>query len=263
VDDGKGGVTTDTVNLTVTDFTAPTLNNVPTGIVAVPAASSSGAQVTFETVTATDAVDGSVPASCAPAGLFPVGDTSVTCSAADSRGNSTSASFTVRVTPPPPPPPPPPSSEEPPREEPPTEPSQPGRAFGLGAVRTQARVYEFSFRAGESVSALESGGLLLGVKSHHPGRKGGTWSEDHFVARTVDRVTFSLNDMTVLFTGRGRWNGQSGYAYSVLAADKKHARHSRGHDWVRVVVKSPAGTIVAMVEGVLTSGSIQITRARR
>jgi hypothetical protein len=193
----------------------------------------------------------------------------VTCSAADSRGNSTSASFTVRVTPPPPPPPPPPD-EELPSEAPPTDPappteplSQPGRAFGIGSIRRQAGVYDFSFRAGEGLSGLENGALILGVKSHQPGRRGGAWSEDHFVARTVERVTFNLSEMTVLLAGRGRWNGQNGYLYEVLAADKKHARHNPGHDWIRVVVKSPAGAVVATVEGTLTSGSVHIIRVRR
>src|SRR5262245_28903681 len=50
-------------------------------------------------VTATDAVDGSVPVSCKPAsgGLFRVGRTRVACSATDASGNTGQASFTITV----------------------------------------------------------------------------------------------------------------------------------------------------------------------
>lgn len=50
-------------------------------------------------VSATDAVDGPVAVACAPGSgsLFPVGTTKVTCSAADSSTNASSASFDVTV----------------------------------------------------------------------------------------------------------------------------------------------------------------------
>lgn len=58
---------------------------------------------------ATDAVDGNVAVSCAPASgsTFPAGTTSVQCSTSDTRGNTSAGSFTVTVTEPPAPPPPP------------------------------------------------------------------------------------------------------------------------------------------------------------
>ena len=48
---------------------------------------------------ASDVVDGPVAVSCAPASgsLFPLGATTVTCSATDRRGNASSAAFTVTV----------------------------------------------------------------------------------------------------------------------------------------------------------------------
>jgi hypothetical protein len=49
--------------------------------------------------TAVDLVDGAIPATCSPASgaLFPIGATTVHCTAADARGNSASGDFTVTV----------------------------------------------------------------------------------------------------------------------------------------------------------------------
>jgi hypothetical protein len=58
----------------------------------------SGAVVTFS-ATAEDLVDGVVPVTCAPASgaTFPVGTTTVACTVSDTRGNTTTGSFTVTV----------------------------------------------------------------------------------------------------------------------------------------------------------------------
>lgn len=78
-----------------------------------------GARIRY-TATATDAQDGTLPVTCAPASgsLFPVGTTTVTCSATDAAGNTgtDTARFEVLRPPPPsdppsPPGPMPPSSE--------------------------------------------------------------------------------------------------------------------------------------------------------
>ena len=76
------------------------------GTIAVQATGPTGAVVTFS-VTATDAVDGAVTPSCSPASgaTFPLGQTTVTCSAQDAHGNKASQSFLVSVTVAPPPPP--------------------------------------------------------------------------------------------------------------------------------------------------------------
>ena len=98
VSDGHGGVASDTVVVTVTDTHGPVLANVPASVVTATATGASGAQVSYGPVTAVDLVDGPRPVTCSKSGLFPIGDTLVTCSSSDSRGNSSSASFTVRVT---------------------------------------------------------------------------------------------------------------------------------------------------------------------
>jgi hypothetical protein len=93
-----------TFTVTVVD-TLPPLLHVP-GTISVQTTGPAGAVVTFS-VTAVDAVDGTVTPTCSPASgaTFPLGQTTVTCSAQDTHGNKASQSFLVSVTVAPPPPP--------------------------------------------------------------------------------------------------------------------------------------------------------------
>lgn len=86
---------TRTVN--VVDTTAPTIDAV-TPIV-TEATSSSGATVTITPPMSHDAVDGDLASSCdASTGIFPFGETTVTCSKTDAHGNvATPSVFTVTV----------------------------------------------------------------------------------------------------------------------------------------------------------------------
>lgn len=86
-----------TFTIAVRDTTAPMLA-LPSSMT-LEATSSSGMMVTF-TATATDFVDGSLIAICTPASgsTFPVGTTIVTCSATDSSGNGSTASFAVNIS---------------------------------------------------------------------------------------------------------------------------------------------------------------------
>jgi hypothetical protein len=83
--------------------TLPTLISIPPPSVGgcVDAASSAGSVVTYGTIYATDSVDGTqVPVDCTPTSgsLFPIGITTVTCSAYDAAGNQSPAgTFTVTV----------------------------------------------------------------------------------------------------------------------------------------------------------------------
>jgi hypothetical protein len=84
----------------VQDTTPPVISNMPANIT-VPAAGG-GAIVTWASPTALDIVDLVRLVTCAPASgsFFPVGiTTTVTCTASDTRGNSSQATFTVTVTP--------------------------------------------------------------------------------------------------------------------------------------------------------------------
>jgi HYR domain-containing protein len=77
--------------------TTPPLVTVPTGLTSA-ATGPTGAVVSY-TASATDDVDGPVPVSCSPSsgGTFPIGTTTVHCTATDSSGNNASASFTIHV----------------------------------------------------------------------------------------------------------------------------------------------------------------------
>ena len=80
------------------DTVAPTMT-LPAPM-SVHATSKAGATVTFSP-TATDAVDGSRPVTCTPpsGSVFPIGTTTVTCTATDASGNTATGTFTVTVAP--------------------------------------------------------------------------------------------------------------------------------------------------------------------
>jgi hypothetical protein len=80
----------------VGDTTPPVLT-LPAPV--VPAINASGAIVTF-VATANDLVDGPRPITCVPpsGSSFPIGSTTVRCSASDTRGNTATGSFAVTVT---------------------------------------------------------------------------------------------------------------------------------------------------------------------
>ena len=82
--------------VSVRDTTPPVLN-LPANII-VEATSAAGALVTYS-ATATDIVNGSRSVACSPASntIFPLGTTTVNCSATDSANNTSTGSFTVTV----------------------------------------------------------------------------------------------------------------------------------------------------------------------
>jgi hypothetical protein len=83
--------------VTVQDTTPPALTTPPAQT--VEAVSASGAVVTYTAATATDIVTGSRPVSCSKnsGSVFPVGATTVNCTASDGNGNTGAKSFTVTV----------------------------------------------------------------------------------------------------------------------------------------------------------------------
>ena len=94
--DSRGNKSTGTLKVTVQDKTAPSLT-LPTTTVA-EATGATGAAVSY-TASASDLVDGTVAVSCNPASgsTYPLGDTTVNCSATDKAGNKATGSFTVTV----------------------------------------------------------------------------------------------------------------------------------------------------------------------
>ncbi len=97
--DGHANTSNGSFAVTVTDTVPPVLAGVPTGI-QVEANGPAGSAVNFASPTATDTVDGPLAGvSCAPGSgsTFPLGATTVTCSATDTHGNVTAAAFAVAV----------------------------------------------------------------------------------------------------------------------------------------------------------------------
>lgn len=95
-----GGVTAGAAfDVTVVDTTAPMLAGVPAAL-AVEGAAPDGAVVTWPAPTATDIVDPAPAVACLPASgsSFPVGTTTVACTAVDASANASSASFVVTVS---------------------------------------------------------------------------------------------------------------------------------------------------------------------
>lgn len=93
------GVASGAFAVSVVDTTAPLLT-LPARVTARATSSSDGAYVAFD-ASAVDAVDGSVAVQCTHASpsRFAIGIATVSCSAADARGNRASGSFEVEVTP--------------------------------------------------------------------------------------------------------------------------------------------------------------------
>jgi hypothetical protein len=94
--DAHDNTGSESFNVTVQDTTAPALT-VPANMV-VPATSPSGAIVSF-VASATDLVDTAPVVACVPpsGSTFPIGTTTVNCTATDFSGNTSSKSFTVSV----------------------------------------------------------------------------------------------------------------------------------------------------------------------
>jgi Tol biopolymer transport system component len=96
-DDTNGVIDVFRATITSGDDVPPALT-LPQWPIVVPADRPDGAVVTYE-VTATDAVDPNPTVSCSPpsGSVFPIGDTTVTCTATDASGNVAKGSFAVHV----------------------------------------------------------------------------------------------------------------------------------------------------------------------
>jgi len=96
--DRSGNRSSASFPVTVKDTTGPRLGALEPDIVA-EATGPAGSAVGYDSPTAVDAVDGAVPASCSPSSgsTYPLGSTTVTCRATDSRGNVGTGTFSIKV----------------------------------------------------------------------------------------------------------------------------------------------------------------------
>jgi PKD repeat protein len=219
-----GGETTDTVDLTVTDTKGPALSHVPSSLVTADATSAAGATVAFGPVMATDAVDGSRPVACSRSGVFPIGDTAVACTASDSRGNSASARFTVRVL----------------------DVKIPGHIIGDGFVRADSLRYEFEFDVRERAYGAQRGSLDLRVVDlRWYGRSDRFYARDRLrrtQRRPDDRPGQSRRPQvdTVLFSGTG--NGTATWL-PLRGLRRRPVRDRESSRSVRITIPTPNGAL--------------------
>lgn len=143
----------------------------------------------------------------------------------------------------------------------------PGRMHGEGELSAGDRDFRLTFHVAERELGRESGRVKLSIagpksaKSRH--------ARDEFESTAIDAIAFwndpgvapgrwkrprALAD-SVLFTGRGRWNGKAGYTFEASATD--HGEPGRGRDIFAITVRNAAGVIVATATGTLDKGNIQ------
>jgi len=227
------------------DITPPTL--VLPAPISVMASGSSGAAVTY-TASATDDTDPAPTVSCAPpsGSLFPIGTTTVTCTATDATGHSSTGSFTVTVV----------------------QPNTDGRMHGDGFVEEGSTKDHFEFDVAARAD-LDRGHFNYNVTAP----KHGSTPERHdqFTSTSIDVATFANDPAftpgrkkqppatdSVVFSGKGKWNGKSGYTFEVSATDR--GEPGVGRDTFAVTIKNAAGAVVESVSGVLAGGNVQSTR---
>jgi lamin tail-like protein/putative Ig domain-containing protein/HYR domain-containing protein/transmembrane protein TMEM131 len=229
--------------VTITDHTPPTLT-LPTSLTAV-ASTPAGATVTYS-ASASDVVDGPRPVVCAPVSgsTFPIGATTVNCSASDAHGNAANGSFTVTVT----------------------TADVPGRMIGNATIDAGSVRQDVDFQVQERATGADAGRLRYQVRTRRSGRD----QQDRFESTAITSVSFfdvpgvspghkpPSGIDTASFAGVGQWNGRAGYTFDAVATDA--GEPGRGRDSFRITVRDGAGQVVASVDGVITDGNIQSLR---
>ncbi len=242
----------DAFTVTVRDTTAPVI--AAHGNEAAVATGAAGAVVSFAAPMFTDAVSGGGTATCGPASgaVFPIGTSTVTCTAADAAGNVSTSAFTVTVA----------------------DVTTPGEMRGDGFVRDDDAKYSFAFLARERATGAERARISIRIDEdgRNRGRRDRRRRDDRFESRSVDFMAFSDDPTvrpgrarrpqidTVLFSGAGEWNGQGGYRYEVFAQDA--GEPGRHRESIRVTITNAAGLVVASFSGDLDGGNIQSSRIR-
>jgi hypothetical protein len=277
--DNAGNSSSTMFTVTVADTTAPTIA-AHADVAGGEAVSAAGVAVSYDAPVTDDVIDGAGVATCSPVSgeTFPIGVSTVTCSATDAAGNTATSMFSVTVT----------------------DVTTPGEMHGDGFIKNSADKYDFKFDVRERASGDERGSLSLTVDYGDVSSKGGSSSnkssksaknsksskdsdkgksskqkpkDDKFRSTAVTFVAFSDDATiqpgrdrsrqtpqidTVLFSGNGQWNGQSGYTFEVFASDE--GEPGRHRESVSIVIRDAAGQVVAQVSGDLDGGNVQSKR---
>jgi hypothetical protein len=285
---GPSSVTSDTTGITLTctatngagltstlpitikiDKTAPTL--VPPSNQTVQQLTATGTAVSYPAPVVSDAGSGVAASSCAPTSgsTFPVGTTTVACTAKDNAGNTRTATFTVTV-----------------------KPAPDHRMYGVGYVDDGGVRSHFVFRVSQfrnhDYGRLEfwtNDGRQC-AKFDDDDFRDGRYDGDHdqsygrrrcnpvkaFESSSIDSVIFiddpafgpgrSFWDRkptsdTVKFSGRGKWNGRAGYTFEAIATDRGEPGARR--DTFSIVIKDAQGRVVVSIDDTLSRGNIQST----
>lgn len=218
-----------------------------------------GDPVTFTVLggPANGSVSGSPPAMTYTPAAGYAGADSITFVANDGTASSAPATITITVTP---------QVGDPPRA--PRDP-WPGHMVGQGHLDSDGARHHFEFRVATNDGTGDPRGAL---RYHaHPGGTPGRRNV-RFVSTAITAVAFSNDSAltpghrpqrsqdTVLFAGTGAWNGTAGYTFEAKASDA--GEPGVGHDSFVLTITSPAGEVVATVDGLLGGGNIQSKRVK-
>jgi Tol biopolymer transport system component len=225
-----------------------------------------GAVVNYPAASLDENASGIASTVCLPASgsMFLVGNTTVTCTATDHAGNTSSAAFTVTVTP-----------------------ARDGRLFGAGLINDGGRHHHFVFRVSQ-IRNQDYGRFEYWVNDPRRcgnddddvgGDRDGDFGRrrhrpfDRFEASSISTAIFSDEPAispgrrrgdpidTVRFWGHGTWNGRPGFTFEAVASDRgEPARH---HDVLSLTIRDSHGVIVAQLNDTLDRGNIQSLTAPR
>ncbi len=269
VSDNHGLSATASTQMVVRDTTPP-------NIVAPPNQSASttnagGVAVTYPPATATDTASGVQSVQCAPASgsVFPIGATTVTCTATDVASNASTASFTVTVQ---------------------LTPTLDGRMFGIGFIAAGSQHHHLLFHVMQR-DGIDSGRLEYWFKDSRlcgedddfnvaDGSLDNQYGHDHaapkrFQATAITEVIVTDDPAfrpgwalggepqgdTVHVQGTGTWNGEAGYTFEMFTSDR--GEPGRNRDRFSLVIKNASGQTVASVNATLGAGNVQAANVLR
>ncbi|MGH7166502.1 MAG: hypothetical protein ACREIS_13375, partial [Nitrospiraceae bacterium] len=155
----------------------------------------------------------------------------------------------------------------------------PGRMKGEGRVEADGVRFDFDFHVKETVKGKDGGKLELKVRAIKTPNDRDVKEEkrdrgraDRFETTRITEVVFTDDpDLmpgghrtkadTVVFQGRGRWNGNEGYSFEASATDA--GEPGVGRDSFAITIRNRNGDIVASANGLLTHGNNQAKRPKR